>query len=330
MNTALKVAVFASGLAVAFGAAFGVGHAVGGAPAPAHTSHEAGKANGAHGDHDAAAGHGERGGKDDHPVGGLQISEDGYTLSLDRSVVPASGPTELSFRVLAPDGKPLTAYRPAHEKELHLIIASRDLTSFQHLHPVRAADGTWSVPANIAKAGDYRVFADFTPAAGGEALTLGADLHAGGDYQPAALPQTGRTVTVEGYTVTVTGDLTAGRAGKLAFAVSKDGKPVADLDPYLAAYGHLVVLRTGDLGYLHVHPDGEPGDGVTKPGPEVDFTATAPSAGDYRLFLDFQHEGTVHTAVFTLAAGANGASTVGSPTTATTAAPTPTESAHHH
>ncbi|KDN84548.1 hypothetical protein [Kitasatospora cheerisanensis] len=315
MNTALKVAVFASGLALAFGAAYGVGHAVGTTPAAPPTAHEDHRA------HDtAAAPHEEHGGHEDHPVGGLQISDRGYTLSLDRTVVPAAGPTELSFRVLAPDGKPLTAYRPAHEKELHLIVASRDLTDFQHVHPVRAADGTWTVPATIAKAGDYRVFADFTPAAETESLTLGADLHATGDYRPAALPQTGRTVTVDGYTVTLAGDLTTGRAGRLAFTVSKDGHPVADLDPYLAAYGHLVVLRAGDLGYLHVHPDGEPGDGVTAPGPEVDFTATAPSAGDYRLFLDFQHAGTVHTAAFTLTADA----------TAAAPAPAPAEAGHQH
>ncbi|OKJ16900.1 hypothetical protein [Kitasatospora sp. CB01950] len=314
MNTALKVAVFASGLALAFGAAYGVGHAVGRTPTPAagHAHDTAG-----HAAQDEHAGH------DDHPVGGLQVSDRGYTLSLDRTIVPAAGPTGLSFRVLAPDGRPLTAYKPAHEKELHLIVASRDLTSFQHLHPVRAADGTWTVPADIAKAGDYRLFADFVPAAETESLTLGADLHATGDYRPATLPQTGRSVTVDGYTVTLTGDLAAGKAGRLAFAVSKDGRPVDDLDPYLAAYGHLVVLRAGDLGYLHVHPDGEPGDGVTEPGPEVDFTATAPSAGDYRLFLDFQHAGTVHTAAFTLTAGA-GAGADNAPT------PAPTEPAHHH
>ncbi|MGX4738281.1 hypothetical protein [Kitasatospora griseola] len=318
MNTALKVAVFTSGLALAFGAAYGVGRAVGSTPAPA--------AGHAHQANDATAAPEGHGGHEEHPVGGLQISDRGYTLSLDRPVVPAGGPTELSFRVLAPDGKPLTAYRPAHEKELHLIIAGRDLTDFQHVHPVRAADGTWSVPANIARAGDYRVFADFVPAAEAESLTLGADLHATGDYRPAALPQTGRSVTVDGYTVTLTGDLTAGRAGRLAFAVSKDGRPVDDLDPYLAAYGHLVVLRAGDLGYLHVHPDGAPGDGVTKPGPEVDFTATAPSAGEYRLFLDFQHAGAVHTAAFTLTAGGGAPAATEAPASA----PASSESAHHH
>ncbi|MFM9662849.1 hypothetical protein ACKI2B_46205, partial [Streptomyces scabiei] len=80
-------------------------------------------------------------------------------------------------------------------------------------------------------------------------------------------------------------------------------RPVTDLQPYLGAYGHLVALRSGDLAYLHVHPNGEPGDGTTRPGPTVSFTATAPSDGTYRLFLDFKHEGKVHTAAFTVRTG---------------------------
>lgn len=42
---------------------------------------------------------------------------------------------------------------------------------------------------------------------------------------------------------------------------------VTDLKPYVGAFGHLVALRAGDLAYLHVHPDGAPGDGRTAPGP---------------------------------------------------------------
>jgi hypothetical protein len=62
----------------------------------------------------------------------------------------------------------------------------------------------------------------------------------------------------------------------------------------------LVALRVGDLGYLHVHPEGEPGDGVTGPGPGITFMATAPSGGVYRLYLDFQHDDGVRTAEFTV------------------------------
>ena len=86
--------------------------------------------------------------------------------------------------------------------------------------------------------------------------------------------------------------------------MSRDGAPVTDLQPYLAAYGHLVALRDGDLAYLHVHPAGAPGDGVTPAGPGITFYATIPSAGDYGLFLDFQHDGVVRTAAFIAHAGA--------------------------
>jgi hypothetical protein len=72
----------------------------------------------------------------------------------------------------------------------------------------------------------------------------------------------------------------------------------------------LVALRAGDLAYLHVHPDGSPGDGVTESGPQVVFFAEVPSAGRYRLYLDFKHQGVVRTAEFAVtASGRNGSDT---------------------
>jgi hypothetical protein len=112
--------------------------------------------------------------------------------------------------------------------------------------------------------------------------------------------QTTRTSTVDGYTVELTGDLVAGEDSMLKLRVSRDGRPVTDLQPYLGAYGHLVALRGGDLAYLHVHPDGEPGDGKTNPGPEVEFGAEVPSDGEFHLYLDFKHDGVVRTAQFQL------------------------------
>jgi hypothetical protein len=96
------------------------------------------------------------------------------------------------------------------------------------------------------------------------------------------------------------GDLSAGADARLTLSVERDGEPVTDLQPYLGAYGHLVALRAGDLAYLHVHPDGSPGDGTTQPGPDVVFYAAVPSAGTYHLYLDFKHHGVVRTAAFTV------------------------------
>jgi hypothetical protein len=99
----------------------------------------------------------------------------------------------------------------------------------------------------------------------------------------------------------------------VTLSVSKGGVPVTDLQPYLGAYGHLVALRDGDLAYLHVHPDGAPGDGRTPAGPDVTFHAEVPSAGSYRLYLDFRHAGQVRTAEFTAVAGAAAAPTADQP-----------------
>ncbi|MET9878716.1 hypothetical protein ABZZ36_29390 [Actinacidiphila glaucinigra] len=295
MNTGTKITAFAVVLAASFGTAYGVGAALDPVRTPAAGANAPGAAHA----HDAT---GEASAAP--PAGGLAISEAGYTLDLLTPHIPSDRPAELRFLIRGADGRPLTSYRLAHEKELHLILASRDLTGYRHLHPVRAADGTWSTAVSLPRAGDYRVFADFTPAVqDSRNLTLGADLSVAGDHRPAAPAPASRTATVDGYTVTLGGALRPGAERELRLTVAKEGREVTDLQPYLGAYGHLVALRAGDLAYLHVHPGGAPGDGDTAPGPDVSFDATAPSAGAYRLFFDFKHEGRVRTAAFTVTAG---------------------------
>lgn len=231
--------------------------------------------------------------------GGLQATQDGYTLDLAANRFAADENVPLQFRILDPNGASVKRYVENHDKLLHLIVVRNDLADFQHVHPELDATGTWRVPVNLSRAGDYRVFADFT-ADGGPALTLGANLHVAGQYDPQPLPAVSASAVVDGYTVTLDGAPKVDESSMLTMTVSRDGKPVTDLQPYLGAYGHLVALRASDLAYLHVHPMGEPGDGVTPAGPDIGFHTAFPSKGDYRLFLDFQHQGVVRTAEFTV------------------------------
>ncbi|KYH45435.1 hypothetical protein [Branchiibius sp. NY16-3462-2] len=229
---------------------------------------------------------------------GLAVARGGYRLSLPATGYKA-GTQTVSFQILGPDGKPVTTYRAAHEKDLHLIAVRRDFSGFQHVHPrLDAATGTWSVPLDLTS-GTWRVYADFVPA-GGSDLVLASDVLVPGDPGDPSLPDPQRTATVGKYTVTVTGSLVSGKHSMLDFKVTQDGKPVTTLQPYLGAYGHLVALREGDQAYLHVHPDGEPGDGTTAPGPQIGFGAEVPSPGRYHLFLDFKVDGRVYSAPFTL------------------------------
>ncbi len=295
MNTPTKVAGFVTALAAVFALTLGVGNAVGPDTEP-----------------ETAVTHGTHGSDTTKPAsanpadipGGMMISEDGYTLTLSEPAAAAGNHIPVAFTITGPDGKPVTAYDVQHEKQLHLIAVRRDFTGFQHVHPELAPDGTWSTALDLTP-GQWRLFADFK-ATGADALTLGADLAVAGSYRPEPHAGQTRTAEVDGYTITLDGDLSAGADSKLTLAVERNGKPV-DLEPYLGAYGHLVALRAGDLAYLHVHPDGSPDDGKTQPGAHIVFYAAVPSTGTYHLYLDFKHQGVVRTAAFTVNTSEGGA-----------------------
>ena len=297
MITPLRVLAFVSALAAAFALAWGGGRLVG--PLDTEPVAHEGAAHGADASHDD-----EAGSHDDHSSAvaeatGLTARADGFTLALaDRT--PAAGRTRLDFQVLTSSGRPLLDYTREHEKDLHLIVVRRDLTGFQHVHPrLDRSTGTWSVDVRLTP-GVWRVVADLVPA-GWEGITLADDVSVAGDFTPAALPADDRIAEVETdagtYTVTLAGDTAPGASTVLTTRIELDGEPVTDLEPYLGAYGHLVAMRAGDLGYLHVHPE------EGEPGPSVDFATAFPTPGTYRLFLDFQHRGTVRMAAFTVESG---------------------------
>ena len=299
MTGPFRVIGFLGVLAFVFAGALAVGYAVGPVSAPV-AEDMAEHVDAADDSHDAA----QAPTVDQEVPGGLMVSEAGYTFELQETTAAPGAAVPVSFVIEGPDGRPVKAYDVDHGKQLHLIAVRRDLTGFQHVHPELGSGGTWSTALDLTP-GAWRLFADFNPT-GGVGLTLGADLSVAGDYQPRRASGQVRTDRVDGSTVTLAGTLAPGADSELVLTVERDGRPVTDLQPYLGAYGHLVALREGDLAYLHVHPDGAPGDGSTPSGPEVVFEAEVPSAGDYRLFLDFRHEGVVHTAEFSLATSRGG------------------------
>ncbi len=313
MKTPLTLGLYAGGLVVAFAAALAIGAAVD-PVATESTSHRD--------DNDSRASGGgrsvARGPASPAVLPGLAVSDAGYTLVPRTTTLRSGRDIPFEFTITAPDGKPVSSYTRIHEKELHLIVVRRDLLGFQHVHPTRAADGTWEVALNLAEAGVYRALADFRPTALRRELTLGSDVFVAGDFQPAPPRQPSQVARVDGYVVTLDGEPSAGREAKLTFTVTRDGRRVTDLQPYLGAFGHLVSLRTGDLAYLHTHP-AEEASGDDRGGPAVDFATTFPTAGTYRLFLDFQAGGVVRTPEFAVEVGAARGSAGGSPT--------PTESA---
>jgi hypothetical protein len=269
-----RLAGFAAVLALVFGAA-----AFAGSRLDVHPGAPAGA--------DAMAG-GHGGEMMAQPVRGLAVSDRGLTLELARSTAPRGRRVDLAFRIADRSGRTVRDFDVEHTKRMHLIVVRRDATGFQHLHPTQRADGSWTVPVSLRDAGSYRVFADFS--VGGEPRTLADDLAVDGPLRSRALPAPARTAGVDGLRVSLAeGATRAGEEAELGFTVTREGRPVAVRD-YLGAKGHLVALRQGDLAFLHVHPDAD----------RLRFGATFPTAGAYRLFLQFETtDGRLHTAAFT-------------------------------
>lgn len=306
MNTAMRLGLYTASLAVAFGAAF----TVSGAAIPKTVAQDRmASAAQAHGGHDAgsAMDHGEAG---TAPVPrGVTLAAGGYQLGPVSAPAAVGSAGTLSFTISDAGGKPLQDYAASHTKDLHLIMVRTDGSEFRHVHPERAADGSWSIPWTWKAAGTYRVFADFVPGGSTDQLTLTRTIDVAGPVTAAAAPAETRTAHVDGFDVTIAGDLRAGASSELTLSVAKNGVPVTTLQPYLGAFGHLVALRDGDLAYLHVHPEGADPQPGQLSGATVEFAAEAPSSGRYLLYFDFQVDGAVHTAAFVLpASGAPGES----------------------
>jgi hypothetical protein len=327
MNVPMRLVAFALVLAVAFGGAALAGAAIDptddpGAGADAghgsatHTAtgedargteaRPAGEgAEHAAGEH-AADGH--AGGAAD-AASGLAVAQDGFGLEVDRRSFSPGEAAPLRFRITDARGRVLRdEFELEHDRELHLIVVRRDTAVFQHLHPRKGRDGTWSLELTLREPGVYRAYADFT--VDGEQHTLATDLFVPGDFRPEPLPAPEPVDETAGLAVELAApDLRAGRETQLEFAVTRGGRPFEALQPYLGAKGHLVALREGDLAYLHVHPtEGDEAhahaDGSQSTeahANEIAFAATFPTPGRYRLFLQVKTGGEVRTVAYTVA-----------------------------
>ena len=151
MNTAGKLVAFAAVVTVGFGAAAAIGSAVG--PIDVDTGSTAHDTHGGVDTVDVA----------DHPRG-LAIAEGGYRLALDSTVVPAGESKAFGFAIVDDDGETVTAFDELHERPLHLIVLSRNMVDYLHLHPTLDPTGHWTVELPALDPGSYRVFADFQPA----------------------------------------------------------------------------------------------------------------------------------------------------------------------
>jgi hypothetical protein len=191
---------------------------------------------------------------------------------------------------------------------------SQDLESFEHIHPTKLPDGTFVIETVLPRPGYYKIFSDFFPVGGTPQVIQRSLVTAGysGDLsesQAHLTPDQTLMKTVDGLRAELRFDPAEPISGKPAMLKyhlldEKSGQPVTDLEPYLGALGHTLILSEDATDYLHSHPvEMLPAGGSREQvsgGPEVAFDTFFPHPGHYRLWSQFQRRGKVITVSFTI------------------------------
>ncbi len=241
------------------------------------------------------------------PVCGMAlglIGGGGYRVA----VTPAHGTIEpgietaLTIAIDDPHGTRVQHLDVVHEKLVHLLITSEDLSWFAHEHPERQKDGTFRLRVTFPAPGRYTLFHDFTPKRVGMQV-VPVDLVVAGT-PPAAVtlvPDAAAAKTVDGITARLSpsAGLAAGRNVELVVSLGRDGVPVTDLEPFLGAMGHIIIVSDDRQRFVHSHPIERRGIAPSR-GPDVRFQCQFPTGGIYKAWAQFQRGGRVLTVPFTL------------------------------
>lgn len=225
---------------------------------------------------------------------------------LDVTQIPGAngrGAEGLRLVVRAPGtNAPVSRFVTVHERPFHLFIVSRDLESFAHVHPDESGDGALVLSHALAP-GEYMLIADFLPEGGTSQMVQKAIIVAGpGPPAGVAAARTGEPAEPaepaedDGLRMALKSrDLAPGKRATLTFTIT-DGKtnaPVTDLEPFLGAPAHLLIVKR-DLGdAIHGHPEGGPTHG-----PTLAFRPLMPVEGSYRLWIQVQRGSRVVTKSF--------------------------------
>jgi len=215
---------------------------------------------------------------------------------------------------------PYSVLERVHEKEMHVLLISEDLASFNHIHPEALTRQFFTGTHVFPHAGAYWIYVDHTPPGQTQTIakfrvTVAGPPQPRTDLREIALRETGtRAVTVAGVRATLTtkGSLEAGQDISFRFALAEaaTGNVIADLQPYLGAWGHILFVRKEGDEVIHAHPleatAAPPSPWVhshAMPGPSpagIETVTGFKSPGLYKLWLQVQRNGTVLTFPFVL------------------------------
>ncbi len=182
-----------------------------------------------------------------------------------------------------------------HEKKIHLIVVSKDLSWFNHIHPEYQANESYTVEETFPNGGNYFIYADYKPSGSTYHLEK-INVEVKGKTVPEKSYNVIQNTSLSGdYSVTLKpddGKFISNKAIHFDCVFTKNGKPydVNQLQNYLGAKGHMVAINTDTKEYMHLHPEIE--------GSILHFHTTFEKSGMYRAWLQFNAGSKLHTVDF--------------------------------
>jgi heavy metal-binding protein len=220
------------------------------------------------------------------------------TYPVDLRATAIVGGARLRLAVKSPKGGAIVRrFDVVHERAMHLFVIGDGLNFFTHDHPVQQPDGVFMLDVQLPQPGPYMAIAEFlptgaTPQLFQQVFTMGEPFGRRPSPPIDAAPKTqdGLRVSVDA------SQLKSGKAGKLSFQVedAASGAPVTDLEPYLGASAHLLIVPADLTEAIHGHPADE------GRGPALSFDPIVPRPGLYKMWLQIQRGGHVSTAAFVI------------------------------
>lgn len=252
----------------------------------------------------------------------LAVKRPALELNVSGAALAAGQSLRLSFAARQTNGIPVRALEYVHERPLHLLVVSADLVEFEHVHPSLVAGDRYELTHTFKHGGRYRLYADFTAPGAAQRvesfdLTLSGPRRESVPLRADAVWQKER----DGLQLSLAAaqPLRAGADIELTLAIrdAKTGQPASDLEPFLGAWAHFVIIDERQTSFLHAHPleapqaepSAQPAHVHTEvtlgPPPAVIRTLTSfPRPGLYKLWAQFQRGGQIITQPFVLQVGA--------------------------
>jgi hypothetical protein len=231
------------------------------------------------------------------PVSGNETNSDWITPE----TITAKQAAKISVIIKDQKNKPIKKFETVSTKKMHLVVVSKDLSYFAHIHPAFMGNGRFEITTTFPAGGDYKLIAEMTPVGASDYSIENDWVSVKGSLTKSTpiTPDKNLTKVINGIKINISfdGKPKAKKNIEMTYSLfdAKSNKPINNLKPYLGTVGHAVAIDKDVKQFMHIHPMYPKGKG-----PYVVFMTYFPTKGIYKVWGQFNVNGHILTVPFVI------------------------------